>query len=317
MKKRPWLKWVGIALCAVMIACIVVAFHRVKSENDAERAELRKLAQEYEEVMRPLWNEKARLEREIAEQEKAVAAEAPPSPVILLCTEPKDEVLSDVLPIVRTYLYPAALVLSEDAFPGETDRLDISDVLELCDLGWELCLGADADTDLSALCDRVTEAGLPLPAAVYYPSDEPTQEQEQAALALGIQTVIRYGKNTPESGTDGLWTISAYGSNESDSKTSFQAKLRSGVPQVLTVGFTDSRERFSETNYGNMLKTINSYEKSDDAVVMGIREANEAYFQSRDDAFSKPETDAERQLRKLREELEAIDAQIWDREKRS
>lgn len=317
MKKRPWLKWVGIALCAVMIVCIVIAFHRVKLENDAERAELRKLAQEYEEVMRPLWNEKARLEREIAEQEKAVAAEAPPSPVILLCTEPKDEVLSDVLPITEQYLYPVALVLSEDAFPGEADRLDVSDVLELCDLGWELCLGADADTDLSALCSRVTDAGLPLPTAVYYPSDEPTTEQEQAALSLGIQTVIQYGKNTPESGTEGLWYVSAYGSNESDSKTSFQAKLRSAVPQALTVGFTDSREQFSETNYSNMLKTIRSYEKSDDAVVMGIREANEAYFRNRDDAFSQPESEAERQLRKLQEELEAVNSQIWDREKRS
>ena len=119
MKKRPWLKWVAIFLSLVMIGFMFHVFKEVKEANEAERAQLRVVAKQYEEVMRPLWDEKARLEREIAEQEQVVADEAPPSPVILLCTEPSVDTLVDVYPITNDYKYPAALVLWEEEFPGK------------------------------------------------------------------------------------------------------------------------------------------------------------------------------------------------------
>ena len=61
MKKRPWLKWIGIVLCVAITVLIAIVFHHVKEANEAERAELREIAKEYEEIMRPLWSEKARL----------------------------------------------------------------------------------------------------------------------------------------------------------------------------------------------------------------------------------------------------------------
>ena len=314
MKKRPWLKRVAIFLCMVMVICIFVVFKRVQEANEAERAQLRVIAREYDEVMRPLWEKKAQLEREITEQEQLVADEAPPVPVILLCTEPSEKILEDIYPITNQYMYPAAIVISEDAFPGEANRMFESDVSELCDEGWELCLGADADTDLAALYDRVTEAGLPAPIAVYTPNNDLTPVQETQALALGIHTAICYGKNAPESKTDGLWYVSAYGSNESDSKTTFQSKVLNAMPQALTVGYSSSREQFSESNYSNMIKTVSNYEKSDDVIVMSIQGANEAYLSSLN-AF-KPETEAERRLSELKAELEAVTDQIWGMEKK-
>ena len=44
MKKRPWLKRMGIILCVVMAMIIVIVFNRVRRVNEAERAELRKIA---------------------------------------------------------------------------------------------------------------------------------------------------------------------------------------------------------------------------------------------------------------------------------
>ena len=192
--------------------------------------------------------------------------------------------------------------------------MTVSDALDLCDNGWELCLGVDADTDIPALYDRVTETGLPAPVAVYDPDNDMTPKKEKQVLSLGIQTVICYGKSAPESDTDGLWYLSAYGSSESDSKTTFQAKARDAMPQALTVGFNNSYELFSETNYGNMLKTINSYEKSEDVIAMGIQDACKEYMRSQDSAFSRPETEAERRLRELQEALDDINAKIWNLE---
>ena len=315
MKKRPWLKWIGIVLCAVITVLIAIAFYHVKEANEAERAELREVAKHYEEAIRPLWNEKAQLEREIAEQEKVVEAEAPPSPVILLCTEPSEKLLSDVYPIASQYGYPAAIVISEDALPGDADCLTESDVVYLLDQGWELCLGADAETDLAALYQRVTDAGLPSPVTVYYPAGGATKVQEEQMPALGIQTVIRYGKKTAAGGMEGLWYLSAYGSNEEDSKTVFQAGVRNAMPQVLTVGYSKSREQFSATNYSNMLKTVNSYELAGDIQVLSIQNASAAYLRSLNGAFSETETEAQRHLRELKEELAAVNEKIWEFER--
>lgn len=315
MKKRPWLKWVAIFLSLMMIGFMIYVFREVKEANEAERAQLRVVAKQYEEVMRPLWEEKARLEHEITEQEKVVAEEAPPSPVILLCTEPSVDILVDVYPITHDYRYPAAIVLWEDDFPGGKGCMTVSDTLDLCKRGWELCLGVDADTDIAALYARVTEAGLPAPVAVYNPNNDMTAKKEKQVLSLGIQTVICYGKSVPENDTDGLWYLSAYGSSESDSKTTFQAKVRDAMPQALTVGFSNSYELFSASNFGNMVKTINSYEKSEDVIAMSIQNACEEYLRSQDSAFSRPETEAERHLRELQEALVDVNAKIWNLEK--
>lgn len=311
MKKRPWLKYAGIVLCVVMAVIIAVIFEHVRRENEAERVELRKIAKEYEEIMRPLWNEKARLEQEITEQEKVVEEEAPPPPVILLCTQPSGKILSDVYPIVDQYGYSAGIVISENAFPGDADCLTESDVAYLLDQGWELCLGANVNTDLTALYQRVVDAGLPAPVAVYYPANDATKAQEEQALALGIQTVIRYGKNIAEGNTDGLWYLSAYGSSESDSKSVFQTKARNAAPLALTVGYSSSREQFSSENYGNMLKTVSSYERTGDVEVLSIQSASRAYLGSQSGAFSEPETEAQRHLRELKEELDAVNKKIW------
>ena len=315
MKKRPWLKWVAIFLCIMMAAFILNAIKRVTDVNEAERAELRKIAKEYEQVMRPLWEEKARLEREITEQEKVVAEQDPLSPVILLCTEPNEKLLSDVYPITCQYGYPAAIVISEDAFPGDADCLTENDVVFLLDQGWELCLGADADTDLAALYQRVTDAGLPLPVAVYYSAGDETKAQKEQALVLGIQTVIFYGRKTAVSGAEGLWYLSAYGSYEDDAKTVFQTKAHNVMPQALTVGYSNSRERFSSENYSNMLKTISSYEKSEDVIVMSIQDAHGMYFDEQSGASGELETEAQRHLRELKEELDAVNEKIWNTEK--
>lgn len=311
MKKRPWLKWVGIVLCVVMAVIIAVIFEHVRRENEAEREELRKISKEYEETIRPLWNEKERLEREIAEQEKVVAEEAPPSPVILLCTQPSGKILSDVYPIADQYGYSAGIVISENAFPGDTGCLTESDVVYLLDQGWELCLGANADTDLAALHQRVAEAGLPSPVAVYYPANDATKAQEEQALALGIETLIRYGKNTAEGNTEGLWYLSAYGSSENDAKSVFQTMVRNALPLALTVGYSSSREQFSSENYSNMLRTVSSYERTGDVEVLSIHGACSAHFGEQSGAFSEPETEAQRHLRELKEELDAVNEKIW------
>lgn len=314
MKERPWLKRVGIILCLVMAVWIAVIFNNVRRENEMEREALRKLSKEYEETMRPLWKEKAQLEQEIIEQEKLVADEAM-SPIMLLCTEPSAQLMNDVYPIADQYNYPAVIVISEDAFIGDEGCLAENDAAFLLDLGWELCIGADAGTDLASLYQRVTDAGLPAPVAVYYPANDVTNEQEEQILTLGIQTVIRYGKKLEERNTEGLWYPAAYGSSESNAKSVFQTMVRNAAPLALTVGYGNSREQFSTTNYSNMLKTINNYEKAGEVEVLRIQDACNMYLNEQSSAFGKPETDAQRRLRELREELAELNEKIWSKEK--
>ena len=82
------------------------------------------------------------------------------------------------------------------------------------------------------------------------------------------------------------------------------------MPQAMTVGFENKRELFSESNFGNMLKTINSYERSDDVAVMSVQEATELQLRSEDGAFSEPETEAQRYLNELKEALDSVNMRI-------
>lgn len=316
MKKWLWLRQLGIILCVVMVVIIAVLFHRVRDANEAEREALAQISREYEETMRPLWKEKERLEREITEQEKRIAEDAPPVPVVLLCTEPNEALLSDVYPIADSFAYPAALVVSEGAFPGDAGCLTESDVAFLAEQGWELCLGADGETDLAALAQRTAAAGLPSPVAVYFPAGDGTAAQEAQALALGIRIVIRYGKGAAAGDTEGIWYLSAYGSSESDAKTVFQTKVRSACPSVLTVGYSNNRERFDAENYRSMLKTIHSYEETKDVEVSGIQNAYSAYSDAQNGAFSGPETEAERRLAELEEALDAVNDRLLNADAR-
>lgn len=315
MKDGPWLKRIGIGLCFVMLFFVLFTYLKIREENIESTRELIVLAEEYNTTMRPLWTEKAKLEREIEkleeEQEYLLSG---PAVLMLLCAEPNAKVLEDILPMLRQYDYTAALVLTEDQFPGNEGCLTWRETYRLINEDWELCIGINSDTDIDDLYEKIIDDGFPKPVAAYFPSGVCTEEQKETILNLGIHTIICYGKKVEQDISEDVWYVSAFGSNESNSKNVFLSSVDEPSPLVLTVGYSHTAERYDTTNYGNMLRTINKYEQSENVYVKSIHAAYRDY-RANEANFGEDYLQSQRHLSELKARLDEINEAFHDEQK--
>ena len=293
------------------VASVVILFQavcKIKARNEAERDALRERAGTYDEAMKPLLNEKRRLERELAaledeqKREQSFAAS-----VLFLCTEPDARVMTDIVPALDDYSYTGLLAVSDTQFFGDEGCLTVAQVNKLLRKGWGLCVSADATTDVEALCSRIAQASLPAPTAVYYPEADFTKAQENTLLALGIDTLICYG----EKAESRLWSVTAYGSYETDAKNVFFGMTGAGDSIVLTVGYTRSREKYASSNFDAMLRTVESGVGDGTAFVRTLAAAHDCYMEYKNsDSGSFDNRRSE-----LEKRLQEIDAQIGEQAK--
>lgn len=308
MREGRWFKWVCIILTLASLVVLLQAANKIKARNEAERDELRERAEAYDEAMKPLLSEKRRIERELEmlddEQAKAQTFAAS---VFFLCTEPDAGIMTDIVPALETYGYPGLLAVSEDRFFGDEGCLTVTQANTLLRKGWELCISADAATDIEALCSRIAEEGLPTPAAVYYPEGDFIADQEDTLRSLGIDKLICYGKKAESR----LWSAIAYGNYESDAKKMFLGVTQAGDSIALTVGYTRAREQYVASNFNAMLRTIDSGIGDGTAYVRTLAAAKDCYLEykgSGSGVFVNRRSELENRLKE-------INAQLWEQEK--
>lgn len=303
-------RWGGIIICAAVVVVMLVTMAQVRRASRHDREQLETVAAEYNAVMRPLWNEKSRLEQEIGElKEEKGRAEHVPATILFLCTEPDGRMIEDAYQLLSSYDYPALLILSEDKLPGDPDCLSIVQVKVLLGEGWELGVAVDADTDVAALCSRIEDLSLPKPTVAYFASGKCDAGQLALLKAQGIFTVIQYGLSADSLVQDDVWFLRAYGSRDSGAKNAFTDSAQSSSPLVLTVGYTRERDMFNLTTYGSMLRTVESYELAGNIYVKSASTAYEDIM-SGVDPFREISRIYQERLHKLESELAEVNEAI-------
>ena len=308
MREQPWMKWAALALSVILIVALIFVSGRIRKERQEEREQLQTVSDTYAEKMRPLWNEKRRIERELAALEnEQVKEEALSVSVLLLCTEPDARIMDDMMKKTDNYGYPALVCVSPERFFGDEGCLTVAEMSELVGRGWEICVTVNGETDIPALYRRVLDAGLPTPVAVYYPNGGYDRQESELLLSMGINKAIVYG--TDDYHFQSMWQSFAYGSMEKDSQTVFWNKIQAGESVVLTVGYTDGREMYNDSNLSGLLDSVDSLMSDGLLFVRNLSDAYLCYqeylYSGGSASFESRRTDLQERLNEIEDELDS------------
>lgn len=299
MKQNPWLKWIAVAATVILGIGILYTIWGLRQSHKVQKAQLEQTAAAYAAQLRPLWEEKAALERQLYDLEKAHREEKDTTAYIcLLVTEPDQRILTDILPSLEKYGYPGVVALSANALPGAANCLSPEQLKQLTDQGWELCLTADADTDIVGFVEKSKALGYEAK-AIYFPNDDCTQVQKTQMQQLGLP-VIRYGREVASGVDEKQMTVQAYGSNENNARSLFNSSVNGATVLALTVGYQNGREKFNVENYGNMLATVAGSVKAEKCRVAGVSAVTQMYMENEQRWL-----ELEQEYRSRRSELEA------------
>ena len=287
----------------VIILLLVVAagaiFWQVRENEQLEAQQRQKITLAYEQESRQLYNERGQLEDELA----AVNAMDPEAglnlgSLIIMFAEPDAHIMTDVLPKMNEYGYKGMIAVSNSYFPGDEGCLTAADMQSLVSAGWELALSVTDGDDLLVLLQRVQSLGLTTTGYVYIADGTAAVDWQTRLSALGLKTLV-YRDAVPEK-TGDLWLIEAKGSNDTGSSAKLTACAESSICLIMTVGFQNSYEMYTEKNFNNMLAAIHKFEDAGQLVVANSQTAR-ARLQARQEAVAANEAT----IRQRQEELNA------------
>lgn len=253
-----------------LIAAAVLADRRSDAEDSARAESWHARTGDIYQELALLENEAHRLQHSLDE------SGVYPGSLNVLFTSPDALILSEILPIMDEYGYPATIAISENDFPGNRGCLTADDVRMLCDKGWDLCVTTDGDMDkLSALLSRMADAELPESQAVYFPNGDCDVSMEDSLKELGFEIVIQYNGNAPlnyDSEKLQLYYVMACGTRDSNYYT-VQHAVTGRNCSLITIGFSDPREYYSADDLIEDLNYFAECEMNDEITVTNTADA--------------------------------------------
>ncbi len=293
----------AIFLFVVVVGGIMLLVNRYRTNKDTATKQV------YNEESSALQAQKHEIESEIAQLENEISdAFSNHGSAVLLYTEPNARILDNIVPMMKDYGYHGSIAISDRYFPGDEGCLSVNEVMDLTNDGWDLCLSVSADTDVSALYNRITATGLPAPVALYCPDDACSQAQAKAAQKLGITSVFEHHKKTENQIAD-MEYFAANGSNESTSSSALSSAVKKSNCIAMTVGWRRDREMYEINNYSAMLSVTSQYAASGRLALTGAAAAVERFHMHEED-IEKAESERTKEKEDLEARLADIEEQI-------
>ena len=309
-RRNTVIRIVCVIVSLLIAVGIFIAYKVVRADARNEASMLQAVADKYEAMLSPLISEKNSLENEI----EAVTAKRDGrglgmASVVFLFAEPSPRIFTDgAYDMLTSYGYASIVAVSDGSFPGDEGCMTVEEMKMLVGRGWEIAVSADADTDISALCERLADAGLPSPVTAYYPFGGYGENAAAKLADAGISSAILYMSDT-EQDDSGIWTMAAFGSYENNVKKYYDSAIDQSDCLVLVTGFVNSREMFYDGNFSAMLSIANDSIESGAAINARFGIVRERYMAA---AEKKAENEKEcsEQLEKLTGELARISGKI-------
>lgn len=266
------------------------------------------MAQAYEGEIRSLYNKRSGVEAQLAELDEAVSgAGLDLGTVMVMFAEPDARIVTEIAPAMKEYNYTGIIAVSDDSFPGDEGCMSAEDLQSLIRRGWELCITVTKETKPAALIQRMQESDLPLPVFAYFPTNDYGDSWRDALESLNLTAVIQ--RKAPDEEDEETWQIEAIGSYESRSVDALAESAAESKYLVLTVGYKNIYEMYTESNFRGMLATLQGYVSGGELAVANSKMAQQRYLE-RQDAIKLLEEDVQEQRNALNAELEDIQKQI-------
>ncbi len=236
----------------------------------------------------------------------------------MICIEPRKEVYTEIYPVLTEHEMRAILVLSADALPGDKGCMTKNQMNRLVNAGWELALAYDASYGSvkewhQAISDRLDELKITAPENVYFPDSDFKKGMVKEFASVGIDRFFHHGDSfsfyEPVTKKQPYWNINAIPWNMKGVKKELQTTIENGGDLLFTIGFSDEREIYRETQFPSMLRAIKEYEKNGDLILATFDEIEERRKEA-SAQYSKWQKEMLRETNRLEEELASVKQEL-------
>ncbi|MBR5094613.1 MAG: hypothetical protein IK095_05920 [Oscillospiraceae bacterium] len=279
MDRRKILRY---GLLAILLAALSIALLVIERQDREMKQRLETLREEASDLEKQRDELVALRDREERDYHTATQRKATEQ---LLFLEPDERIYSELAPILREAGCVGNIGLSGVLLPGEPGAIGREQLDELLAEGWELCLICDSGEDFAdwdrQIAQRLAQAQIEKPRAVYFAEGLYSGALEEEILACGYTVAIHHGEDgVPAIAGDageGPWLPGAHPWNFAGIKTQINSNIRKGGDQVFTVSFAEERELYVDYAFQSMLDYIAGPLASGELRVTGIQQGRELH----------------------------------------
>ena len=207
--------------------------------------------------------------------------------------------------------YKAIISLDTNYFINIQGMMDQSTISTLVEQeGYELSMTLSKQTNIDALYSNFSKKGLPNPTIAYYLNNEIDDNTITKIKSLGINKIILY--NGEPTYADDMFYLKAFPSYTDKTKQAFLDAINNSYPFVITIGYTNSDEKYNATNFSNLLSSLKTY--SDEFPVKSTDEAKDRYLEYIDKLVTEKDSLLERKV-VVEARLEELKLEIAKRSK--
>ena len=246
-----------ILSCALIATPITLLILKDKKESEAIQEKYDSIESE----LRPLKEERNALSNELFSIENklnGIGYNLGSSMIML--TDAKTYFLDNMYPYLSDENYSIIISLDTNYFINTQGMMDSTTINQLVEQeGYELSMTLSKQTNIEALYQNFSKKGLLNPTIAYYLNNEIDDDSVNRIKSLGIKNIILYnGRPKIE---DDMFYLRAYPSNTDTTKKAFSDAIDNSYPFVITIGYTNSDERYNATNFSNMLSSLKTYKE--------------------------------------------------------
>jgi hypothetical protein len=163
---------------------------------------------------------------------------------LFLVTKPVFSIMTDIEPVLSEAGLTGHLCVSQSSFPDDEGNCSRWQAGILAELGWDICIEVNADTDVNELIYRLWLIDLPEPVAAYFPDSNCIKDKADALKNAGIGVVIVRGE-IPSELPEGMTAVRCLGISDEDMMGKAESYASDGESFVFTIGFDLQEDLFS------------------------------------------------------------------------
>ena len=289
-----------IIIIIVTVLCIAGIYFLINL-NKSEQNKLSVSEQQEQQRMlalRPLYEEKRKLEKQLSDITYKRSHAVDRSPIIIpLLTDCSKYLIHEVSSIFQQYEYPAVICISDIYYPGADGCISVDEAKELVKRDWEFMI--DISSDIDKLTELLLSSGLTKPVAIYCPNKGEYNENMNLDLPL-----VCYGSQSDKSLFNAVYGIQA---DELFYAVEMAVYEKKAV--IMTGGSILPREMFDETLISGFL-TYSEFIGASQNVLICTYSENAALQTQYNQQQQKVIDETEAEYQSITEELRNTEAQI-------
>lgn len=269
------------------------------------------------------------------EIEELSVVETPTSLTVLCFDSINKSIYELVYPMMQTYSYPGVVVLKGDLRFGEDDNMDLSQISELLDAGWELALGDSGDLNtrnknypevdelsdyIDARLEYIAGLGLERPTTFCFTLGYYDPKYDEVLAEKGFSIVRHFGEKETylfaKEITEPIWHVGADYIHAGDTiaQATLEKSIKFDTIMSLTTGKVENVAKnasvdCNEAKYAIVLDTLSTYAKLSDCGVATFKGAYD-YRKSFDENFQSNDEERRERLAEIEARIAEIDEKI-------